>query len=87
MPPPSFTRAYAAFLAAGLSSSRLHLNSLNSTLPFLLFSIQSAPFMLGISKEENGSSLTVPTFYSEVYMDTWVIPNGLKIPGNFVRPK
>jgi hypothetical protein len=43
-------------------------------------------FILSIPVSESGSSLTVPGFYGKDYMDTWVIPNGLKLPAQWLAP-
>jgi len=44
-------------------------------------------FILSIPVSESGSSLTVPGFYSEDYMGTWVIPDGLKLPSQWLPPR
>lgn len=47
----------------------------------------AAPFIMSIPVSESGSSLTVPGFYGKEYMDTWAIPNGLRLPDKWVAPK
>jgi NAD(P)-dependent dehydrogenase (short-subunit alcohol dehydrogenase family) len=47
----------------------------------------AAPFLLIVPPEENGSSVTLPGYYSEEYMAGWIVPNGAKMnstmPGGF----
>jgi NAD(P)-dependent dehydrogenase (short-subunit alcohol dehydrogenase family) len=45
----------------------------------------AAAFIMSISVEESGSSLTVPGFYSEEYMQSWVIPDGMPLPTHWMK--
>jgi len=47
----------------------------------------AAPFIMSIPVSESGSSLTVPGFYGKEYMESWSIPNGLRLPAKWVMPK
>ena len=52
-----------------------------------VWSQQAVTFILSkITHEDNGSSLTVPGFYSGQYVSSWVIPDGMKIPKRHVPP-
>merc|ERR1711904_228679 len=44
-----------------------------------VWSKSAAPFILEIPSSENGSSLTMPGYYSKEYMDAWIVPSGAKM--------
>merc|ERR1712232_272686 len=39
----------------------------------------AAPYILSIPPADNGSSVTMPGYYSEEYMAAWIVPNGAKM--------
>ena len=50
------------------------------------WSKDAVTYVLSLNKEQSGSSVTIPGYYSDEYKATWILPDGAKLPKQVVAP-
>mmetsp|Transcript_9195 Transcript_9195/g.22092 ORF Transcript_9195/g.22092 Transcript_9195/m.22092 type:complete len:285 (+) Transcript_9195:17-871(+) len=63
------------------------MNKLPGCRPASEWAPKAAAFLLTLQPDQSGSSVCMPGWYSQEYMDTWSIPEGLPLPKVVVAPK
>lgn len=76
LPPP----LAAVPFAPGLVTTEMQPNGLA---PASEWAEVAGPFILALNREEhNGRSVSVPGFYRDEFMDSWIIKDGTGLPGD-----
>lgn len=71
--------------APGVVRSEMNSGNPNSA-PVETWCKDAAPFLLNLQISENGSSITMPGYYSQSYKDAWIVADGAKMNSSVSFP-